>query len=309
MPDTAHRRQASTALAIGVFGIGWAAILVRWTGVPGMVSAFYRLAIAAVILVPWYLYKGHHRRQVSRTAKWAAIIAGVFFGADLAFFNTAIMMTNAANATLLGVNAPIFVAAGVWMLDGERPSNRFWIGFALAMAGMIFVVGFDVLRHPTFGLGDLYAILGAAFYGAYQLYVRRARADMDTLTFSTWAVCAGAASLLPVLLLAKQPIWGFGPQTWWSLLGLALVTQVIGHLAVAYALGHLPVTMTSIVLLAQAPLTAVIAWPVLGEPIHATQAVGGLLLLAGMVVVNLGNRKTATGSTEEVLPASETLHA
>jgi drug/metabolite transporter (DMT)-like permease len=67
--------------------------------------------------------------------------------------------------------------------------------------------------------------------------------------------------------------------------------------------------MTSIVLLAQAPLTAVIAWPVLGEPIHATQAVGGLLLLAGMVVVNLGNRKTATGSTEEVLPASETLHA
>src|SRR3954469_19280291 len=93
MPKAANTRAASIALAIGVFGIGWSAILVRWTGVSGMLSAFYRLGIAAVILPPWYYLKRDTRRSGPPSAKWAAIIAGVFFGADLAFFNSAIMMT------------------------------------------------------------------------------------------------------------------------------------------------------------------------------------------------------------------------
>jgi drug/metabolite transporter (DMT)-like permease len=304
MPAPTHHRAASIALAIGVFGIGWSAILVRWSGVSGMLSAFYRLAIAAVILLPWYLAKARTRRSGSPRAKWAAIIAGVFFAADLAFFNSAIMMTNAANATLLGVNAPIFVAIGAWLLDGDKPSRRFWIGFSLALAGMVFVVGTDVLLHPKLGLGDFFAILGAAFYGAYQLYVRRARTGMDTLTFSTWAVCAGAASLLPVCLLARQPMWGYSTQTWASLIGLALATQVVGHLAVAYALGHLPVTMTSIVLLSQAPLTALFAWPLLGEPVRGTQAVGGALLLGGMAVVNMNRRPTPAVEESATTPGT-----
>ena len=280
-------RSASLALAVGVFGIGWSAILVRWSGVPGMVSAFYRLAIAAAVLLPWYLVTAKKRAPAPRAAKRAAIIAGIVFAADLAFFNTAIMITSAANATLLGVNAPIFVAIGAWLLYGERPSAQFWLGFALALSGMVYIVGVDVVRHPTFGLGDIFALLGAAFYGAYILYVQRARTGMDTVTFSTWCVCAGGASLLPVCLIARQPLWGFSAHTWASLAALALATQIVGHLAVAYALGHLPATVSSIVLLGQAPLTALFAWPALGESITVEQLVGGLLLLAGIGVVNV----------------------
>src|SRR3954469_2586326 len=160
MPEASRHpeRAAWTALSIGVLGIGWSAILVRWSGVSGMVSAFYRLGIAAGILLPWHLVRNRHRAPAPAAAKRAAIIAGVVFAADLAFFNTAIMMTNAANATLLGVNAPIFVAIGAWMLYGERPSNRFWAGFAVALAGMIYIVGADVVLHPTFGLGDVFAL-------------------------------------------------------------------------------------------------------------------------------------------------------
>lgn len=252
-----------------------------------MVSAFYRLAIAAAVLLPWYLATRAKRPVPSAAAKKAAVLAGIVFAADLAFFNTAIMMTNAANATLLGVNAPIFVAIGAWLLYGERPSRRFWAGFALALIGMIYIVGADVVLHPSFGLGDAFALAGAAFYGAYILYVQRARSDMDTLTFSTWCVCCGAASLLPVCLLAHQRMWGMQPSEWAALFALAFATQLVGHLLVAYALGHLPATLSSIVLLLQAPLTALFAWPTLGERIRLGQAVGGALVLAGIGVVNL----------------------
>src|SRR5947209_6174513 len=92
-----HHRLATIALTVGVFGIAWSAILVRWSGVSGMVSAFYRLAFAALVLVPWYVATASRRMPAPRAAKRAAVVAGVVFAADLAFFNTAIMMTTAAN--------------------------------------------------------------------------------------------------------------------------------------------------------------------------------------------------------------------
>lgn len=290
------RRAAYLALALGVFGISWSAILVRWSAVSGLVSAFYRLAFATVAFLPWRLAV-HHRTPPARgESHRTAIIAGILFAADLAFFNTAVMMTSAANAALLGVNAPIFVAFGGWILFGDRPHLRFWVGFALAFAGLVAIVGADVLVHPKLGLGDLFAVLGALCYGLYLLYVQRSRAGMDTLTFSLWSAGVGALCLLPVCLLARQPLAGLSIRSWAALVALALASQVIGQLMVAHALGRLPATVSSIVLLAQAPITALLAWPLLGEPLRAIQVLGGAFVLAGIVVVNVDRLSARRGA-------------
>ena len=280
------RRSAYLSLALGVFGIAWSAILVRWAGTSGLVSAFYRLAFASIVFLPWSRTASHHRAGFTRDARRAAVVAGVAFAADLAFFNSAVMMTSAANAALLGVNAPIFVAFGAWIMYGERPTTRFWAGFALAFAGLVAIVGADVLVHPKLGVGDLLAILGALCYGIYLLYVQRSRTSIDAVTFSLWSAAIGAACLVPVCLLARQPLAGFTGRTWASLVALALVSQVMGQMLVAHAMGRLPATRSSIVLLAQAPVTALLAWPLLGEGIRPAQLLGGALVLAGIVVVN-----------------------
>jgi drug/metabolite transporter (DMT)-like permease len=147
--------------------------------------------------------------------------------------------------------------------------------------------------HPSFGFGDLLAVLGALSYGIYLLYVQRARTEMDALTFSAWCVASGAVTLFIVCLVAHQTLWGFSAKSWTALIALALITQVGGHLLVAYALGHLPVTVSSIVLLGQAPITAVLAWPLLGEPIRGAQLFGGALVLAGIGVVNVNRTARA----------------
>lgn len=285
--STLSRRRAAASLALGVFGIGWSAILVRWSGVSGLVSAFYRLAFAALIFVPWRVFAPRRTTTATPEAVRAAIIAGILFAADLAFFNSAVMATSAANAALLGVNAPIFVALGAWVLHGERPTVRFWIGFLLALAGMVAIVGTDVLVHPSLGYGDLLAVAGAFCYGIYLVYVQRGRAGMDTLSFSAWSTGVGALCLLPVCLLAKQPLIGLSGRSWGALVALALVSQVMGQLLVAHSMGKLPATLASIVLLAQAPLTAILAWPLLGERIRSGQILGGALVLAGIAVVSV----------------------
>jgi drug/metabolite transporter (DMT)-like permease len=289
---TLSYRRAYASLALGVFAIGWSAILVRWAGTSGMVSAFYRLLFASFVFIPWRLTIGRHLAPPSPKARRVAMVAGVFFGADLAFFNTAVMTTSATNATLLGVNAPIFVALGAWAMYGQRPTTRYWLGFLLAFSGMTAIVGMDVLIHPSLGLGDLFAVIGALCYGVYLLYVQRGRETMDTLTFSAWAAAVGALCLLPVCLATGQQLGGFSGRSWAALIGLALTTQVVGHLLIAHSMGRLPATSSSIVLLAQAPMTALLAWPLLGEPITVWQIVGGILVLAGIMVVNV----TRTGA-------------
>jgi drug/metabolite transporter (DMT)-like permease len=299
------RRAAYVSIAVGVFGVAWSAILVRWSGVSGLVSAFYRLGFATVAFLPWRVAVHDRTPTAKGGSHRAAIIAGILFAADLAFFNSAVMMTSAANAALLGVNAPIFVALGGWILFKQRPHVRFWVGFALAFAGLAAIVGADVFVHPKLGLGDLFAVLGALCYGLYLLYVQRSRAGMDTLTFGVWSAGVGALCLLPVCLIARQPLIGFGWRSWASLVALALASQVMGQQLVAHALGRIPATASSIILLAQAPITALLAWPLLGEPLHGIQILGGAFVLAGIVVVNLDRlsaRATAVSPAEPATP-------
>ncbi len=283
------RRRAYAVLALGVFAIGWSALFVRWSDMPGWTSALWRMTLAQLVFVPWALASRRTRRDaapISRPAVRAAVIAGVFFAADLALFNTAVMVSSAANATLLGTNAPVFVALGAWLLYRDRPTRTFWAGFALSFVGMLAIVGNDMVRHPRLGFGDALALGGAACYAGYLLYVRRSRIGIDALTFSAISGVAAAATLLVICLVLRTPLWGYPARSWWALIGLALVTQVVGHLSVAYALGRLPVSVTSIALLGQAPITAVLAVPLLGEHLTSLQAFGGALVLAGIYVVN-----------------------
>ena len=300
-PHAPSHARAYAVLALGVFAIGWSALFVRWSGVPGWTSAFWRMALAQIVFVPWAAASRSAYGKPSAVAIKAAVIAGVFFALDLALFNSAVMMSSAANATLLGTNAPIFVALGAWLLYRDKPTPRFWAGFALSFAGMIAIVGMDILRHPQLGLGDAFAVAGAAFYAGYLLYVRRSRQEMDALTFSAISGVAASVTLLIICLVIGTPLTGYSANSWWALIGLALVTQVGGHLSVAYALGQLPVSVTSVALLGQAPITAILAVPLLHERLSALQIGGGALVLAGIYVVN----RTPESNTADYAPLME----
>jgi len=286
-PHPVRRRGlAYFVLALGVFGIGWSAIFVRWAGLPGTVSAFYRLALAQIVLIPWWLTTRRGSLAAMRTVRVPMILGGLLFGTDIALYNSAVMATSAANATLLGANAPIFVALGGWLLYRRKPAASFWWGFLLSVGGVLAIVSVDLHAHLSLGFGDGLAEAGALCYACYILCVERGRSAVDALSFIVVSGCTAAITLFIFSLLMGFRLGGFSGHTWAALGGLALVSQCIGQLCVAYSLGKLPVAATSVMLLAQAPLTALLAVPTLGEHIAAVQIIGGLLVLAGIYVVN-----------------------
>jgi len=276
---------AYSVLASAVICIAWSALFVRWAAASGPASAFYRALVATVVLVPVWLLRGRKNTVRFRPAM-LGVLAGIFFAFDLALFNTAVLDTSAANATLLGNNAPIVVGLGSWLIFRKPPRAIFWAGLALALVGSGFIIGHDVFDHANFGSGDAMAVAASVFFAAYMLTVERVRAQMDTLTLTTLAVTASSVTLLLVCLVVRVPLLGYSTHAWLSLIGLGLVSQVGGYLAVTYALGHLPATVTSVGMLGQAPLTALLAIPLLGEPLIASQVIGGALVITGIYVVN-----------------------
>ena len=278
---------AYAALALAVGAIAWVPLLIRWAAIPGPASAFYRVFIAATVLVPWLAV----RRRFSPPGRRAVLVAiggGVCFGLDLALYNTAVLRTAAATAAFLGNNTPVFVGLGAWWLFRRRPPGAFWGGLALALSGGAIMILSDAWGHTTVGdpVGDVLALIAGIFFAGYLLSAEHLRADMDTLTFNTLAIVGSVVTLLAVCLLMGMPLSGYSVGTWAALAGLGLISQLGAYFALVYALGHLPATVTSVGLLTQLPLTAVLAMVFLREPVTAAQAAGGLLLIAGVWVVN-----------------------
>jgi drug/metabolite transporter (DMT)-like permease len=285
--------KAYLALALAIAGITWSAIFVKWAGVPGAASAFYRVLIAGAVLIPWAAFaKASAPKRPGRAVPvrlaWLAIAGGVFFALDLALWNTALMRTQAAVASILGNNTPFFVGMMSWLILRRRPCGSFWVGLALALTGCLLIISADLRRGSSAGelSGDLLALAASVFFAAYLMTTERIRTSMDTLTFNALAIAGSIVTLFAICVALGIPLTGYPPRAWLALAGLGLVTQLMAYYALVYALGHLPATITSVGLLAQVPGTALLAMLLLGEPLSTVQVLGGAVVLAGIYVVN-----------------------
>lgn len=284
---------AYLALGLGVIALSLSPMFVRWADAPGPVTGFYRLLFSVVILTPFFIQRQIKSGPFSPALLIFPALAGLFTAFDFAFWNTAVLFTTAANATLLGNTAPLWVALGAWLIFREHLIPRFWLGLVLALTGAALIMGLDFLLHPRLGFGDLLAGTAAVFYAGYLLSTQHGRRHFDPFRY-TWIVGVFAAlGMLVINLVLKNPLSGYDGRTWLAFLGTALICHTIGYLCVSYALGHLPARIVSPTLITQPVLTTVIAIPLLGEIPSLPQAIGGLIALAGIFIVNQShNQKT-----------------
>ncbi len=274
------------ALAFGVMALGMSAILVKWANAPGAVSGFYRMGIAAAVLALPFGMQVRRRGKPSTRHALFAVLGGVFFALDLASWNTALLITSAASATFLGSSSPLWVGLGTLVLFRRKLGAAFWGGTLLATFGAIIILGRDFMLHPDFGKGDLLGVAAGLFYGMFFLAAERAREKLTALAALWISVFSSMIVLLGLALIQGQPLTGYPPQTYSSLIALALWVQVVGWFVINYALGHMPASIVSTTLLGQPVLTAVLAVPLLGQPLGFIQTCGGAITLAGILVAH-----------------------
>ncbi len=259
----------------------------KWANAPGPVIGFYRIGIATLVLLPIFVYNARKKGiKIPFAVLLFPILGGIFTALDHGTWNTSLRYTSAANATLLGNTAPLWVALFSWLVFRQRLKGLFWMGLAIALGGAVIVLGSDFIRHPTIGVGDLLAMTAGVFYAGYFLVTERGRRKLDTLSY-VWLVdlCA-TITLFFIILAMDMPFAPYPMQSWLAFLGAALVSQVGGYLSIGYALGHLPASIVSPTLIGQPVVTALLAIPLLGEALRNEQWIGGLAVLAGIYLVH-----------------------
>ena len=282
---------AYSALGIGVLALSFSAMFVRWADAPGPVTAFYRLFFSIFLLLPFFIPRARTNASIASRSVVFPILAGVFTALDLALWTSSLDYTTAANATLLGNTAPLWVALGTWLILKKQLSRDFWRGLAITLAGAALIMGTDFILHPRFGIGDIMATFTGFFYGGYYLFTEKSRGNFDTVTH-TWFVGVGASgTLLVVNVLLGNSFFGYSTQTWLVFLATALVSQLIGYLALAYALGHLPASIVAPTMVLQPVVTALLAIPLLHETPTFFQGIGGAIALVGIYIVNRSHQQ------------------
>lgn len=286
-------RMALIALLAGALAIAFSPIFVRLSELGPTATAFHRVALAVPLLWTWLAIERRRERSShvpSRHQVWLLLAAGISFGGDLAFWHWSIKLTSVANATLFANFTPIFVTLGAFLLLGERVCPAFLVGLALAIGGATLLMGDSLALSFDHLLGDSLGIITALFYSVYILVVARLRNVISALHIMAWSSVITALVLLPVAMLSGESLMPTTLHGWAILLALAWGSHAAGQGLIAYALAHLPASFSSVALLIQPVGAALLAWSLLAEPLGPLQALGGAVVLAGVLVARLASR-------------------
>jgi drug/metabolite transporter (DMT)-like permease len=291
--------RVALAFLAGIAGISFAAIFVRLAlPAPPVVSGFYRMLFATGAMAAWAIVATRSGGTgMGRRAALAALASGACFGTDLALWNTAIVQTSVATATLLVNTTPLYVGLYARVVQRERLSHRFTLGALLALAGAALLLGIsrDDLERTQ---GALLALTAALFYTGYLLFMKAARVRADAAP-ALLLSSLGATGVLGCYSIAgEHPLVGFPWSSWAAMAGAAGVSQLGGVFAIVWALRYLPATVASVALLAQPVGTALLGWWILGEALTLPQITGGIAVLVGIALASRG--VVASGTRSEV---------
>lgn len=288
----ASQRLAFVALVAGAVMIGCSPIFVRVSEVGPLATAFWRTGLAMLPLLCWFGASPAPARRAARPRGLvdclALLLPGVMLAGDLAAWHISLHMTSVANATLFANMAPIFVTLGGWLIFRTRITRVFLVGLVLALAGIVILKGGPQALGDGRIAGDMLAIGASVFYAGYILTLGRLRSRYSTMTTMLWTTVSAAICTLPLALFFEVDLWPLTLFGWVILLGLAWIAHTAGQGLIIYALAWLPPAFSSLTLLIQPVVAAILAWILLGEHIDSMQAIGGIVVLAGILFARRG---------------------
>ncbi|HKU30915.1 MAG TPA: DMT family transporter [Arthrobacter sp.] len=289
--------------ALGVLGVASSGPLIAATlgatSVTALAIAFWRNAIAAAVMAsPVLIREPRQFRKITRYEFTWSAIAAIALAFHFACFITALSLTSVAAATALVCLQSAWIAV-FQLFRGTKHRWPVLLGLGIALGGVAAITGFDMGTSPQALLGDILAIFGGALAGLYTLAGGKARQSMGVGTYTT--ICYGiCAAIVAVLALAGgQPLTGFDAGGWLGIAAITVCAQLVGHTAFNHLLATMSPLLVSMIILLEIPGAALLAGVFLHQTLPAGTYVGLALILGGLAVVVIGQRRgKAAGSGE-----------
>jgi len=285
---TALPRLALIQMIGGAALISTTSIFVKLSHVGPTVSAFYRMAFGGLILLVGLAALRRWQRVRIGDLFWL-LLPALAFALDLMLWHRSILLVGPGLATLLG-NFQVFVMAlAGWLVYREHLGLRFLGGVALAFAGLYLLVGIDWSSlGDAYRLGILLGLLTGVAYAVYMLSTRHAQRSGRVQLQPAQLLCVlsllCAAILSLIVFIEGESLALPDAQSWWSLIGLALIGQVFGWILLLRAMPNLPASTIGLLLLLQPALSFVLDVILFNRLTGATDWVGIVLSMLGIFI-------------------------
>lgn len=277
----------SGPLARGLMDAGWSAAA----------AVVVRILVGAVVLLPFAAVAlrgrwGVVRRNLPLMAAYGALPIA---GAQLGYFNAVARMPVGV-ALLVEYTAPVTVIGWLWLRYRQRPARATVAGAAVAAVGLLLVL--DLTSDaPVSGVGIAWALLAMLGASGYFLLSSRVDDGLPGIVLATGGLLMGAALLLLAGVLGVLPLAvSTTPVTvrgavlpWWLVVAVfGVVTAGLAYVWGIAAIRRLGARLASFVALSEVLAALAFAWLLLGEVPRVVQLLGGVLVVAGVVTVRLG---------------------
>lgn len=275
------------ALIFGVFALSTSAIFVKLAQAPSSITALYRLLFTLLLLLPVALLNRERRSEFRALNKkqWVLSIAsGILLAIHYILWFESLNYTSVASSTVIVTLQPLFsILLGFFFLK-ERQNKVSLVGCIVAILGSC-VIGYgDFQSGAQALLGDLLALLAAAFISIYFFIGQLIRKDISASVYSVLGYSGSVVFLAIYALCKHDSFFAYSGTTWKCFFGLALISTVFGQFIFNLLLKWLSATTISMSILGEPVGTCILAFFILHETIGLQQGVGMVVILCGLTL-------------------------
>lgn len=287
------RKNENKYIAIQLLGVAFlasAGIWVKLSSVGPISQGFYRMLLTIVMMLP-FTYKS--LRNVTKKQFIIAFLGGLCLGADVLFWNLALMKTSVADCSLM-VNLTVFIVSPIsFFLFKEKIKKEFVVASIIAFVGVVMVIFSAATGYngQSSIYGNLLAMGASVAYSGYVLFIYRVRDGLNNRA----VVLISTFGAMIFLLAGMIPVEGFtlppNGREWIIIILYAVCGQILGQGLVSMCLGKLNATLVTVLSLTSIGISAVYAYIIFGELLMPVELMGMIITIIGVFLAKQSSQK------------------
>jgi drug/metabolite transporter (DMT)-like permease len=273
-----------------IWSLSYLSIKVIAEEVSPTLSAFYRFALAAIILFIILKVK-YPEEKILKEDKFKLFLGGVFgIAIYFIFENYAVAYTSASNVAILIASIPVFTLFSQRMIYKEKMTYGKIFGATLSLVGIVIIIASKerVSLFSRGSIGDLMT-LGAVFsWIIYNMVCSNFKGNYKSITITTYQVLWGALLLSPSLFFSTLQMPS--AKVVMNLGFLSIFCSCIGYIVYVYCLKELGATVITTYINLQPIMSLIAAAIIIKEAITIWQVIGCMVIIMGVTLVSFDGK-------------------
>mgnify|MGYP002777235975 CR=1 FL=1 len=275
-----------------IWGTTYLALRVGVSHFPPFLFSLIRFAIAGPVLVAFMLTLG---KQVwpDRKTLINQAISGVLmttFGTSLVGW-AEVYISSGLAAVICSVMPVWTILINVTILKDEKPNAMIISGLILGLAGiaMIFSEHLTEFTNPLYMLGIVITFVGNISWAIGSIWIKRKNEHTNPFLGAGLQMSFGSLALIPLsLAFDNYSTIQWTTEGLYALVYIIVIGSMAAYVCYSYAIKKLPMTMVSMYAYINPVVAVVLGWLILSEKLTLPIAIGIVMTLSGIYVVNKG---------------------